>query len=73
MDDHGDLSYETHMKAIEIVDLPTEHGDFPTSLCGCLPEGLYLLVGGLENDVLWLSIQLGMSSSQLTNSYSSEG
>ena len=28
---------------------------------------LYMLIGGLEH-VLWLSIQLGMSSSQLTNS-----
>ena len=34
----------------------------------------YILVGGLEPwNFEWLSIQLGMSSSQLTNSYFSEG
>ena len=33
----------------------------------------FILVGGLEHDCLWLSIQLGISSSQLTNSYFSEG
>ena len=26
-----------------------------------LPEGSYNLIGGLEHDFLWLSIQLGMS------------
>ena len=32
---------------------------------------IHILIGGLEH-VLWLSIQSGMSSSQLTNSYFSE-
>ena len=32
----------------------------------CKVTSIHELVGGLEHDFLWLSIQLGMSSSQLT-------
>ena len=61
--------------AIEIVDLPIEDGDFPVRYVN-LPEGkwtisIYPLVGGLEH-FLFFHI-LGISSSQLTNSYFSEG
>ena len=45
--------------------------DFPV-ICPVKTNQLTILVGGLEHDFDF-SIQLGMSSSQLTNSYFSDG
>jgi hypothetical protein len=37
--------------AIEIVDLPIQHGEFP-KLCGCLPEGIPVQWKAPELDVV---------------------
>ena len=60
------------MKPIEIVDVPTENGDFPTSYVAVYQRiyiYIYLLVGGLEPWNFTIFHILEMSSSQLTISH----